>query len=70
MSSALIWQRLHCKILFLQYDAKFEKSENFNHQKDNALFNKASQYLTPVRKGLRNVQASINSIVNKYSNMM
>ena len=40
-----------------QYDPRVEKSERYNHQRENS-FNRASQWLTPVRKGLRNLQVT------------
>ncbi|KAK7103419.1 dentin sialophosphoprotein-like [Littorina saxatilis] len=38
-----------------QYDPQYEKTELYNHQREN-MFNKASQYLSPVRGGLRHLQ--------------
>ncbi|KAK7505590.1 hypothetical protein BaRGS_00003335, partial [Batillaria attramentaria] len=38
-----------------QYDPKVERSQSYMHQKGNS-FNKASQYLTPVRSGVHNLQ--------------
>ncbi|KAL8572081.1 hypothetical protein ACOMHN_026706 [Nucella lapillus] len=39
-----------------QYDPRVEKSERYNHQKENGTFNQACQWLTPVRRGLRTLQ--------------
>nr|KAG5712871.1 hypothetical protein BaRGS_007468 [Batillaria attramentaria] len=38
-----------------KYDPKVERSQSYMHQKGNS-FNKASQYLTPVRSGVHNLQ--------------
>ncbi|XP_076442620.1 uncharacterized protein LOC143281316 [Babylonia areolata] len=38
-----------------QYDPKVEKSERYNHPRENA-FNKTCQWLSPVRRGLRTLQ--------------